>query len=94
MVAQEFKKDNTEEKIKYTLIPTDILTEIAIHFNYGAKKYGENNWKESTKEQSVVFKDAAFRHFIKWIENNFDEKHGIACITNIIMYEHINKKNE
>lgn len=86
------KKEGLEEKLRYDLIPMGLLERLAKQYTYGAKKYGENNWKKSTKEESELFKQAAFRHFIKWISNvNDGEDHAIACVTDIFDYEWLNK---
>lgn len=86
------KKDGLNEKIRFDLIPIEILERIAKQFMYGADKYGENNWKLADKKDSKLFKEAALRHCLKWVHNvKDDEDHGIATITDIIMYEYINK---
>ena len=88
------KKEGINTKIRFDLIPLELLEAISKQFMYGANKYGERNWQKSTKEESKIFKEAALRHCLKWIHNIKDgEEHGIACITNIIMFEYINKND-
>ena len=82
------KKDNLESKIDFTLIPLEILTEIAEQFTNGAIKYKKNNWRLGKGEEIDIFDQAAFRHLVKYIGKvNDGESHGIACITNLIMAE-------
>lgn len=86
------KKEGLNNKIRFDLIPIEILERLAKQFMYGADKYGEGNWKLATKKESIEFKKAALRHCLKWVHNVKDnEDHGIACATDIIMYEYINK---
>ena len=81
-----FKKEN-KTKTNITLIPYFAIIKIAKRFMYGAKKYGENNWKLAKTEKEInEFRKAAARHFHQWLDGQDDEDHAFACITNIIMY--------
>lgn len=83
------KKDDLESKIRFDLIPPELLERVAIQFTNGSKKYGVDNWREAkTKEQEHIFIEAAYRHFIKALTKLDDgEDHISACITNLMMYE-------
>lgn len=83
-------KENVS-KVRYDLIPHELLTRIAWQFTHGAEKYGVNNWRNGTVHESDIFKQSAFRHLIQWLSGQTDEDHAVAAITNIIMYEWINK---
>lgn len=64
-------------KPQLTLVPTQIIWDIAKIREYGNKKYGDpNNWKTVEIER---YRDAAFRHFLKYIENpdSVDEESGL-----------------
>jgi hypothetical protein len=37
--------DSSDMKLRYDLIPPEILEELARVYTYGAKKYGENQWQ-------------------------------------------------
>lgn len=83
-------------KIRYDLIPSELLTRLAEHYTKSLEKYPEDNWKKATKEESrKIFIPSAWRHFISWTRGDKDEDHGIALIWNIISYIWINeyKKN-
>jgi len=83
------KKDQLNEKIKYDLIPHELLTRLAGQFTRGARKYGKDNWRQAmTNEEYSLFRESAWRHFVDWSNGlNNEEDHAIAAITNIIMFE-------
>lgn len=60
--------------------PTMIL-EVAIHFENGAKKYGERNWEKGIPVQRYV--DSGIRHYLKWLRGDNDENHSAAFCWNM-----------
>jgi hypothetical protein len=81
-------KKEVAPKIRFDLIPVELIERIAKQFTHGAEKYGEGNWKKGKGIETHIFMEAAYRHFIKWVGGVEDgEDHGIACVTNIIMSE-------
>lgn len=74
---QSVKAD--EGKLQLTLVPTSIIYDIAEVRMYGVSKYpdgGPDNWKAVEPER---YRDAAFRHFLKYIEDpqSIDPESGI-----------------
>lgn len=65
-------------KAKLTLVPRQIIWDIAKVREYGTAKYHNDpeNWKKVEKER---YKDAAYRHFMAYLddENSIDEESGI-----------------
>ena len=64
-------------KPKLTLVPRQIIYDIAEVREYGNKKYGNpENWKTVEIER---YRDAAFRHFMAYLDNpqGVDEESGI-----------------
>lgn len=59
-----------------------MLLEIAIHFEEGAKKYGERNWEKGIPVQRYI--DSAVRHYLKWLRGDNDEPHDRAFCWNIM----------
>ena len=57
------------------------LLELAIHFEDGAKKYGENNWQKGIPEWCYI--DSAIRHYLKWERGDKDERHDRAVLWNL-----------
>lgn len=56
--------------------------EVAIHFEEGAKKYGENNWKKGIPVKRYI--DSAVRHLLKFVRGDDDEPHDRAFCWNIM----------
>ena len=59
-----------------------MLLEVSIHFEEGAKKYGERNWEKGIPTQRYI--DSAVRHYLKWLRGDDDERHDRAFCWNII----------
>lgn len=70
-------------KARLTLVPQQILWDIAEVRAYGLKKYGSaENWKKVEIER---YKDAAFRHFLNYLRNpqGVDEESGISHLKHL-----------
>lgn len=72
------------------------LLEVSKHFEEGAAKYGEDNWKKGIPESSYI--DSAVRHYLKWLRGDDDERHDRAFVWNIMCliwtHEHITTNPE
>lgn len=60
----------------------DLIARIARHFENGAKKYDENNWKQGIPCKCYI--DSAVRHYFKWVLLEIDEDHEAAYYWNIM----------
>ena len=72
---QEIKAD--KGKIKPTLVPPQIIRDIAKVREYGCEKYHDpNNWRKVEKER---YEDALLRHTLAWMDarDSKDEESGI-----------------
>jgi hypothetical protein len=58
------------------------MLELAIHFEDGCKKYGENNWQKGIPVHSFI--DSAIRHYLKHKRGDTDERHDRACLWNLV----------
>lgn len=70
-------------KPKLTLVPRQIIYDIAEVREYGNKKYGNpENWKEVEVER---YRDAAFRHFMAYLDNpqGVDAESGIKHLKHL-----------
>ena len=88
-----FKRDINTGKLRFDLIPIELLKRLAGLYTRGAEKYGDNNWRIAEGEKELNrFKECAWRHFIQFQEGVDDgEDHAIAAIWNIIAYEWLTK---
>ena len=59
-----------------------MFLEVAIHFEEGCKKYGENNWQKGIPVRCYI--DSAVRHYLKWLRGDMDEPHDRAFCWNIL----------
>lgn len=59
-----------------------MLLEVAKHFEEGAKKYGDNNWRKGIPVN--VYLDSAIRHYLKYLRCDNDEPHDRAFCWNIL----------
>ena len=62
----------------------NLFLEVAIHYEEGAKKYGEHNWEKGIPLWCYV--DSATRHFLKYLDGRTDEYHDRAFVWNILGY--------
>lgn len=64
------------------------LLDLSIHYEAGAKKYGEHNWERGIPQHCYI--DSACRHLLKHIRGDADEPHGSAFMWNIFgaIYNH------
>lgn len=58
------------------------ILQLAIHFEEGAVKYGDNNWRKGIPAN--VYIDSAVRHYLKWLRGDTDEPHDRAVLWNLI----------
>ena len=75
------KTNNTHkddaDKLRISLVPTQIIKDIAEVREYGNKKYGDpDGWKMVAPER---YADAFLRHTLEWMENpmSIDPESGI-----------------
>jgi hypothetical protein len=61
---------------------SNMLLEVAKHFEEGAKKYGPDNWKRGIPVWCYI--DSAVRHFVKYLNGDTDERHDRAVIWNLM----------
>lgn len=60
----------------------NMLLEVSIHFEEGAEKYGESNWKFGIPVRCYI--DSAVRHYLKFLRGDKDEPHDRAFCWNIM----------
>lgn len=60
----------------------EAMLEVAKHFEEGANKYGEDNWKKGIPLHCYV--DSAVRHYLKHLAGWTDERHDRAVMWNLL----------
>lgn len=81
----DYTAKHDEGKPRLSLVPTQIIYDVAEVREYGNMKYKDpDNWKEVEKER---YRDAAFRHFLQYLkdpnskdsESNIKHLKHLAC---------------
>lgn len=75
-------RDIQAGKGRFDLLPGWALKRIAQHFEEGAKKYGDSNWKKGIPLRRYL--DSAMRHLVAFSEGEQDEPHEVAAVWNIL----------
>jgi hypothetical protein len=79
-------RDCASGKGRMDLLPMRTLIRLAQHFEDGAVKYGDDNWRKGIPLR--CFADSALRHLCKHMIGQRDEPHLVAAIWNLAcMYE-------
>lgn len=79
---------------------TNMMKDLAIHYENGAEKYGVDNWKKGIPvtggDRGGSFMDSAMRHLTQYLIGLTDEPHYISCIWNCVcgLWTIKNKENE
>lgn len=80
------RRDVRECKGRFDLLPAWAIEALAIHFELGSKKYGDNNWLRGIP--ATRFLDSTLRHVFKFKARQTDENHLIAAVWNLLcLYE-------
>jgi hypothetical protein len=56
--------------------------DVSVHFEQGAKKYGERNWEKGIPTHCYI--DSAVRHYLKHLRGDTDEPHDRAFVWNLL----------
>lgn len=66
-------RDSREGKGRFDLLPLHALWALAGHFEYGATRYGDHNWRKGQPASRYV--DSMMRHFTEFILGITDSDH-------------------
>lgn len=78
---EEAKADNGKPKL--SLVPRQILFDVAKVREFGTKKYGDSeNWRQVEVQR---YRDAAFRHFMAYLDDPYgvDEESGLSHLSHL-----------
>lgn len=76
------RRDTQKGKGRFDLIPPILMFRLAKHYENGAVKYGDDNWKLG--QPSSRYMSSALRHIFGYIAGKRDEDHLVAAIWNLI----------
>lgn len=66
----------------------EAIKDLAIHYEFGAEKYGVDNWKKGILrtggDRGGSFTDSGLRHLNQYIAGETDEKHGVSFMWNFV----------
>lgn len=68
--------------IKANVDPYTLMLEVSKHFEAGALKYSENNWKRGIPLHCYI--DSGVRHLLKHLRGDKDEPHDRAFVWNML----------
>lgn len=74
-------RDTQKGKPRFDLVPTSVLTRLAMHYGNGAEKYAERNWEKGQPVTRYI--SSAERHLQYFKMGMNDEPHLIAAIWNL-----------
>jgi hypothetical protein len=91
------KKDD-EGKIRWSLLPLDVIQEVIKVLMHGEKKYSAFGWKDLPNWRERYY-DAAMRHITKWAQGTeIDKDSGyphLACaICNLIFLRYLESREK
>jgi hypothetical protein len=75
------QRDSRAGKGRYDLIPPEFMRRLAVHFENGAKKYGDRNWEKGQPVSRYL--DSALRHIFNYLHGADSEDHLAAAAWNI-----------
>lgn len=62
--------------------PETCILEVAKHYEDGAHKYGDNNWRKGIPVSRYI--DSGIRHLLKYYRGDNDEPHDRAFVWNML----------
>lgn len=87
------------DKLKYELVPVEVMEELAKILTYGAKKYAPNEWQKVEPFENRYYA-ALMRHLVEWRKgNHYDDEskllhlsHAFCCMAFLLSRE-VEKQN-
>lgn len=75
------KRDLSQGRGRYDLLPFIVLERLARHYENGASKYEDRNWEQGIPLRSYL--DSTLRHITRWSQGSNDEDHLAAVLWNV-----------
>ena len=89
-----FKKYDGNKPPLVNLAEFSLLSEVAQVIEYGANKYGRDNWRQAGEEDLRRYKSAMLRHFTaycndEWTDTESGYSHLAHAVCNLIMLKEL-----
>lgn len=78
------RRDSRQGKGRFDLLPPEALQVVARHFEAGAEKYGDNNWKRG--QPLSWYMDSGCRHWSQLLAGDNGEDHAAAWAWNALAF--------
>lgn len=76
------QRNNAAGKGRFDLLPVDAIFAVAKHYEKGALKFGDNNWRRGIPINVLL--DSGIRHAFQALRGDTDEDHLAAAAWNIL----------
>lgn len=83
-------RDTGAGKGRFDLISPYALKRLAVHYENGAKKYGDRNWEKGIP--LARFLDSALRHLNTFRDGDRSEDHLSAVLWNVVGFLHTERE--
>ena len=85
------RRNSSEGKGRFDLLPVEAIQALAKRFEYGAKLHGDNNWRKGIPNSSLFY--SALRHLFQAMNGETDEPHLAACMWNVAVLIYNQERN-
>jgi len=84
MKKGEKKFNMNQSKLRYGLIPFEVLEDVVKVLEMGAKKYGDDDWKH-VPNAYAEYQESLLRHVMEYRKKNFtDDESGLSHMAHIV----------
>lgn len=99
-MEESIKNDFKDDKLRWDLLPLDLIEEVVKVYTAGAKKYGENRWQHLPNSYNR-YKAAMLRHLLEYERGNeIDRDTGCRHLAQVVwngiamLHSSMNKENK
>lgn len=83
-MAESTKNDYKDDKLRWDLLPLDLIEEVVKVYHFGAKKYAPNRWKNLPDAENRYY-SALMRHLSAYRKGETkDEESGLHPLAHVI----------
>lgn len=83
-MEESVKNDFKDKKLRWDLLPLDLIEDVVRVYTAGAEKYGENRW-QNLPDGYNRYKAAMLRHLVEFEKGNeFDKETGCRHLAAVV----------